>query len=132
MPQQTEVLQTKKKAKADRFGGRTDDSSREFYQTYTWRKFRKRVMKTLRKQDEARVHDLYADMPNTSFSSLINWINNSHPLCTHCIEHGHIRPAPVADHIKRIRNGGDALNPNNIEPLCTFHHNRKSGKEAHE
>ena len=53
-----------------------------------------------------------------------------HPLCVMCEEEGQIRAAYVADHIIRIVDGGEPFDKNNIQSLCEFHHNQKSGKEA--
>lgn len=53
------------------------------------------------------------------------------PLCVKCTEENRIGPAHVADHITRIQDGGKEFDESNIQSLCEFHHNQKSGKEAH-
>jgi len=126
-----------RKSKPDRtatFEKRTDSSSRDFYQSYEWREFRASNKKRTRKRDQIRVHELYNEMPNTTFKSLAAWMTDSKgsPLCMHCIDEGYLRPAQVADHIVRIRDGGLKLSHSNIQWLCNHHHNKKSGKEAHE
>jgi len=35
------------------------------------------------------------------------------------------------DHIVRIEDGGDKYADLNLQSLCAFHHNQKSGREAH-
>ena len=55
----------------------------------------------------------------------------NNPLCIKCEEEGIVSSAYVADHIQRIEDGGEVFNENNIQSLCEFHHNQKSGKEAH-
>lgn len=52
------------------------------------------------------------------------------PLCKHCAEAGVDTVATVADHIVPINKGGETLNKNNLQPLCEYHHNKKSGSEA--
>ena len=131
MPEETPRIK-KSTDRGDTFIHRTDEEARKFYQTYEWRKFRGKVKESRRKKDRKRVHDLYKTMPNTAFSSLARWLSDDNPLCVDCIEEGYIRSGPVADHITRIRNGGDPLDSNNIAFRCHPHHNRKSGKEAHE
>ena len=39
-------------------------------------------------------------------------------------------PANVVDHIKPITEGGAELNVNNLQSLCTMHHNQKSAREG--
>jgi len=114
------------------FEHRTDKDARKFYQTYKWQKFRGKVKKQRRFQDKKRVHDLYKQMPNTAFSSYSRWLRSDNPLCVDCLDEGYIRDGVVADHKKRIRDGGEPFDPNNIEFRCQTHHNKKSGKEAHE
>ena len=47
------------------------------------------------------------------------------PVCVIC---GH--PAEVVDHIKPIAEGGEGLDPNNLQSLCFRHHAKKSGAES--
>ena len=46
-----------------------------------------------------------------------------------CAVEGCNRPADVVDHIVEIRDGGDRLNPDNLQPLCHYHHNIKTAEE---
>lgn len=55
----------------------------------------------------------------------------AHPICVKCESAGVIAPAEFTDHIVRIEDGGDKFNPANLQSLCSFHHNQKSGREAH-
>lgn len=54
----------------------------------------------------------------------------SNPLCKHCDAIGVITKAKVADHIVRINAGGEALDEDNLQPLCESCHNRKSAHES--
>ncbi len=52
-----------------------------------------------------------------------------HPLCVMCAEEGKITPATVVDHI--IPHRGDRKlfwDPENWQPLCREHHDRKTGR----
>jgi hypothetical protein len=35
------------------------------------------------------------------------------------------------DHIRPIEQGGEVYNPNNLQFMCNFHHDKKRGREAH-
>lgn len=50
-------------------------------------------------------------------------------LCVHCKEEGRITRATVADHIQPIELGGDPLDINNGQGLCSHHHAKKSAHE---
>ena len=54
-----------------------------------------------------------------------------HPCCIKCEAEGIVRATAYVDHIQRIEDGGAPLDEKNLQPLCKFHHNSKSGKEAH-
>lgn len=76
-----------------------------FYNSWKWRKFSKRYKR-------------------------------ENPLCIKCKQEGIITAATVTDHITRYADGGEGFDLNNLKPihfqsLCDFHHNQKSGKEAH-
>lgn len=81
--------------------GRRKDNS-SFYNSWAWRKKRKAFMSKEENQ-----------------------------LCIKCKEEGKTTAATFCDHIQRIEDGGDKFNEDNLQPLCTYHHNSKSGKEAH-
>lgn len=54
----------------------------------------------------------------------------SNTLCYECAVEGKIRPGYAIDHVKRIKDGGDRTDHNNLRNLCESHHARKSAKEA--
>ena len=54
-----------------------------------------------------------------------------HPLCVMCEAEGITSAAAVTDHIVRVEDGGAMWDENNLQSLCVYHHNQKSGKEAH-
>ena len=53
-------------------------------------------------------------------------ILRNEPLCRDCKR----KEATVIDHIKPIRLGGEFWNVWNLQPLCKWCHNKKSGKES--
>lgn len=55
----------------------------------------------------------------------------AHPLCEKCEEIGQVSASEFTDHIVRIEDGGDKYHEDNLQALCAFHHNSKSGREAH-
>lgn len=55
----------------------------------------------------------------------------ANPLCVKCKAEGRTSPAEFTDHIVRLEDGGDPFNDANLQSLCGFHHNQKSGREAH-
>ena len=75
-----------------------------------------------------------------NFYSQIAWINlrnkqkREHPLCAKCLENGVLKDATgsngVAEHIKPISEGGEALNQSNLQTLCNKCHSIKTGKET--
>lgn len=74
---------------------------------------------------------------NSKFYNSTKWRNiaNSHkkrnPFCIKCKEKNKISATEFTDHIVRIQDGGDPYKDSNLQSLCAFHHNQKSGKEAH-
>ncbi|MBW3518327.1 HNH endonuclease [Flavobacterium sp. NKUCC04_CG] len=54
---------------------------------------------------------------------------DNNPLCVRCEANGMIIPATVADHIIPINKGGEPLNENNLQALCTPCHNSKSARD---
>ena len=58
-----------------------------------------------------------------------NYIKRN-PVCVICLKKDIITPANVVDHIKPIAEGGEALDVNNLQSLCTMHHNQKSAREG--
>ena len=53
----------------------------------------------------------------------------SNPLCVECLKKGRTEPATVVDHITPINQGGDAWSYDNLQPMCSRCHNKKSGRE---
>ncbi len=56
---------------------------------------------------------------------------NLNPFCVKCEFDGIVSAVEYTDHIARIGDGGDPYNDSNLQSLCKFHHNQKSGREAH-
>jgi 5-methylcytosine-specific restriction protein A len=82
-----------------------------------------------RKAQEGRLVDhkkLYNGRPWRKFRAAYLALN---PLCIECTAEELIVAATVVDHIKQVRLGGDFLDVENVQPLCSKHHNRKSGRE---
>lgn len=55
----------------------------------------------------------------------------ANPLCKKCLENDVTTSAKFVDHIVRIEDGGSKLSEENLQSLCQYHHNQKSGREAH-
>jgi 5-methylcytosine-specific restriction endonuclease McrA len=53
------------------------------------------------------------------------------PFCVKCEKEGIISAVEFTDHIVRIEDGGEKYTESNLQSLCSFHHNQKSGREAH-
>jgi len=84
------------------FRGRTDESTQKFYHSTAWRNLRK------------------------------YYIRNN-PFCVECLKDDKITEAEVVDHIVRYRDNNElGLDINNLQSLCHYHHNSKSGKESRE
>ena len=73
-------------------------------------------------------NELYQSYRWRKFSKLYK---EKHPLCIKCEAEGITAATAVTDHIIRVCDGGEVYNETNLQPLCTFHHNQKSGKERH-
>ena len=67
---------------------------------------------------------------STAWRKFARVYKQRNPECVECNKENRVGPADVADHIVRIEDGGEKYNENNIQSLCNFHHNRKSGKEG--
>lgn len=61
---------------------------------------------------------------------LRNYKRLLNPLCEHCLKLGLLIPYYVIDHIKPISEGGEALDPDNLQTLCKQCHAIKTGKET--
>lgn len=53
-----------------------------------------------------------------------------HPFCCECMKAGKLIKAVVVDHVIPIRQGGPALDENNLQALCASCHGSKSIKEG--
>lgn len=53
-----------------------------------------------------------------------------HPFCMECRKNGKLTKASVVDHIVPIRQGGPALDENNLQALCSSCHGAKSIREG--
>lgn len=49
-----------------------------------------------------------------------------HPFCEECWKNGKLTKASIVDHIVPIKQGGPALDENNLQALCVSCHSRKS------
>lgn len=54
---------------------------------------------------------------------------SQNPLCEHCEREGRVTPATVVDHIVPIKEGGAALDINNLQSLCRYHDDVKGLKD---
>lgn len=91
----------------------------------------KRTWKPEKKAQEGRKHDnskLYNSRKWRKHRKVYLAIN---PLCVECEKESKTTAAKVLDHIIRIADGGDAWSYDNLQGLCSSHHNKKSGREAH-
>lgn len=79
---------------------RRSKSNDGFYNSWPWRKLRKKFI-------------------------------NDNPTCVKCEIEGLVSEAKYVDHIQRIEHGGAKLDEKNLQSLCKYHHDSKSGKEAH-
>lgn len=74
---------------------------------------------------------------NTSFYNSHQWRKTArmhkskNPFCVKCLEEGKHVAVQFTDHIVRIEDGGEKFDESNLQSLCAFHHNQKSGREAH-
>ncbi|QLE02899.1 HNH endonuclease [Galbibacter sp. BG1] len=90
----------------------------------------KRNWKPDRKAFDRAISD-YDFYNSSSWRKVSKRYKDNNPLCVKCLEEDNITPAEVTDHIVRIKDGGSKFSEDNLQSLCHFHHNQKSGKEAH-
>lgn len=62
-----------------------------------------------------------------TWRTLRKYVLSGEPLCRECGT-----PAKVVDHIRPISQGGAKLDIENLQPLCTSCHNKKSSREGKE
>ncbi len=67
---------------------------------------------------------------SSGWKRLRNMCLEKNPFCVKCLDGGKYVMATVADHIKPIRLGGEALDLDNLQGLCNKCHNAKSAKEG--
>ena len=51
------------------------------------------------------------------------------PLCVECEKRGDVEPGVDLDHIIPLDKGGAPYDRANVQPLCKFHHGRKTRRE---
>lgn len=95
----------------------------------------KRSWQPTRKPQEGRKYD-NKDYHTTAWRKLRAAHIEVNPLCVTCKKENRITPAQVVDHKINVASGRsqeerDSLmwNPDNLQSLCNYHHNQKSGKE---
>nr|WP_299385555.1 HNH endonuclease signature motif containing protein [Allomuricauda sp.] len=94
-------------------------------------KKKKRPWRDERKPFQRRAKD------NQGFYNSARWrkVARAHkarnPFCVKCLAEGKVTAVEFTDHIKRIEDGGKKYADSNLQSLCKFHHNQKSGREAH-
>ena len=62
---------------------------------------------------------------------LRRWFLIRHSLCEECKRNGVLTVATEVDHIKPLSQGGERLDPANLQALCKPCHSRKTGREKH-
>jgi 5-methylcytosine-specific restriction protein A len=73
---------------------------------------------------------------NSEFYNSRAWRNlrkrflNNNPLCIVCEREDIITVATVADHVKAMSQGGEAMDEGNLQPMCKKCHNSKSSHES--
>ena len=72
-------------------------------------------------------HQFYKSM---EWRRLRDWFIKRHPLCVMCKKDGRATPAVIVDHIRPIKQGGAALDENNLQSLCRACHNTKTAGEG--
>lgn len=74
---------------------------------------------------------------NSSFYNSTRWRKvarihkEKNPFCVKCDAEGKVTAVQFTDHIVRLEDGGEPYSDKNLQSLCEFHHNQKSGREAH-
>jgi 5-methylcytosine-specific restriction protein A len=78
-----------------------------------------------KKKHESENSDFYN---SRAWRRLRDWHINRFPICKWCEEEGklNIKERMLVDHIVEISDGGDRLDPNNLQTLCLSHHTQKT------
>ena len=90
----------------------------------------KRGWKPVRKPFERENND-YKFYNSSRWRKVAKLYRSKYPLCVKCLAEDVTKEATVTDHIKRLKDGGNPFDFDNLQSLCAFHHNQKSGLEAH-
>lgn len=118
---------------ADSFKRRNStDANKSFYHSSRWRKTRRAFKEQQRKKDLSIAQRVHAHSDKSTLDQYNRWVASGQCLCVHCAEEGILRQGRICDHIHRMRDGGSPYDFDNLQMLCSYHHNIKSGKEAHE
>ena len=63
---------------------------------------------------------------STAWRELRKWFIKSNPTCKWCLEEGRANINNlIVDHIVEIIDGGEKLDPSNLQTLCLSHHNQQ-------
>lgn len=100
----------------------------EFYQSYSWRKFRAKIKARQLKHDFELASKMFSEK-KVSFFEYNDWLLSESPLCQASLAKGKLIAAQVLDHIRPIKQGGPKYNTNNLQWLSHDEHNRKRQTE---
>mgnify|MGYP006401528497 FL=1 len=101
----------------------------KFYNSTTWRSFRKKQLIQQRIKDLVTARMLYKNNTSISLYDYNTWLSTEHPLCVHCLQDDNIRKGNTLDHIHSRSTGGADIDPSNVQWLCENHHAVKSQSE---
>lgn len=57
------------------------------------------------------------------------WYLAGNPFCVECEKDGRVELAAELDHIKPLEEGGELLDPDNVQGLCHHHHRAKTERD---
>jgi 5-methylcytosine-specific restriction endonuclease McrA len=100
----------------------------KFYHSKEWRQLRAIRKNYQLKEDQVTAYQVYQE-GEVELREYNEWQESNSPLCVHCLEEKHIKPANTLDHITPIKDGGMSLDIRNLQWLCEGHHAIKSAKE---
>ena len=65
---------------------------------------------------------------SAQWSKLRKWYRQRNPVCVWCMEENTVNAKDkiIIDHIIELQDGGERLDPNNLQTLCLKHHNQKT------
>lgn len=90
-----------------------------------------RPWKSERQPYQRRSADNQKFYNSTAWRKVAALHKKNNPFCVKCLEAGVYEAVKYTDHIIRIEDGGPPLASENLQSLCKFHHDQKSGREAH-